>query len=83
MTVVYSGPEMWNSHILCKESIYLKGSVYPFPQSLRRMYPLICKTPRSIARKEMVLMAFDLNYFRNVLLTPISLVTYRVAGISP
>jgi hypothetical protein len=36
----------------------------PLPRLLETMYPLICKKSRSIVKKEMVLMDFDLNHFR-------------------
>ena len=45
------------------------------------MHSLICTTPRSNARKEMVLMAFDLNRCRNVFLTLISMVTDRLTTV--
>ncbi len=49
-------------------------------QFLGKMYPLICKTSRWIARKEIV---FDLNHCRNVLLTPMCMVTYNLTPTEP
>ncbi len=50
----------------------------PLRWFLGNMYRLISKTPRSIARKEIVLMAFDLNHCRNVPLTPMPMVIYQL-----
>jgi hypothetical protein len=69
------------THIFYVRKVYLNGNVWivSFPQLLGRMYPLICKTSRSIARKEMVLMAFDPNFYGDP--RPVTVVTYTLTPI--
>jgi hypothetical protein len=56
------------THIFCVYKAYLKGNVFinlwillPSLEMLRRTYSVTFKTIRSIARKRLVLMVFDLN----------------------
>jgi len=66
-----------NSNSLCTQTYSLTFGVPP-SSSWGKYIHWSEKMPRSIAWKGMVLIASDLNHFQNVLLTQISMVTYRL-----